>query len=231
MDDLHYDAMQKKIIARGARARKCGSKSKHCSLPSDRLTAKQWKERCGQVMEYNLSKPMTWAELKSMPEDIQITYLKKLSTNYALSVSTLAEMLGCHPVTARKHLQQIGAFKFYERGPGYRVPKGSLIAWEEFLNQDKEEPTDVIEEEHVCEEIVETDEERDDHADVEVVELARQYLKETTDVVTADKQKQKLSSFTFTMSGPADLMSITNSIKLFIQNGDDISLTVSGVFN
>ena len=41
-----------KRTARGAAAKKCGSKSKKCSLPSDYLSAKQRKGLNGKVMEY-----------------------------------------------------------------------------------------------------------------------------------------------------------------------------------
>lgn len=66
---------KRKSLARGSFYKKCGSKSKKCSLPSDKMTAKQRKELNGQVMSYNLNKPMTWKEFKELPTDIQKIYL------------------------------------------------------------------------------------------------------------------------------------------------------------
>ena len=45
MNDFDFDVMTKKRIARGAAARKCGSKSRRCTLPSDYLTDAQKKAR------------------------------------------------------------------------------------------------------------------------------------------------------------------------------------------
>lgn len=57
MDDFTYDCWQKKQLAQQARHRKRGSKSRKCSLPSDNLTKKQWKERNGKTLSINLNQP------------------------------------------------------------------------------------------------------------------------------------------------------------------------------
>ena len=44
MSDFEYDCWQRKRIAQQAKYRKCGSKSKKCSMSTDHMTQKQWKE-------------------------------------------------------------------------------------------------------------------------------------------------------------------------------------------
>ena len=38
-------------------------------LPSDNLTAKQRREKNGEVKSYNITRPMPWPEFKALPED------------------------------------------------------------------------------------------------------------------------------------------------------------------
>ena len=83
-----------KRIARGAFAKKGGSRSKRCSLPSDKLTEKQLKERNGKIMSYNLSKPMDWKTFKSLDDETQSQYLYGLVRKYHARAKDVAEMFG-----------------------------------------------------------------------------------------------------------------------------------------
>lgn len=56
MNDFDYDCLQKKRLARQARYRKCGSKSRKCPLPTDNMTQEEWKERCGEVLTIKLNR-------------------------------------------------------------------------------------------------------------------------------------------------------------------------------
>ena len=78
----------------GAFHKRNGSKSKKCSLPSDNLTAKQRKELNGPMKTYNLKKPMSWEEFKSLPNDLKKEYLLFLNRTYHASARRIAEMFG-----------------------------------------------------------------------------------------------------------------------------------------
>lgn len=67
MDDFTYDCWQKKQLAQQARHRKRGSKSRKCSLPSDSLTKKQWKERNGKTLSINLNRLLPGRFLRRFP--------------------------------------------------------------------------------------------------------------------------------------------------------------------
>ena len=71
MDDFTYDCWQKKQLAQQARHRKRGSKSRKCSLPSDSLTKKQWKERNGKTLSINLNQPTSWEIFKEVSKQTQ----------------------------------------------------------------------------------------------------------------------------------------------------------------
>lgn len=82
MDDFTYDCWQKKQLAQQARHRKRGSKSRKCSLPSDNLTKKQWKERNGKTLSINLNQPTSWEIFKEVSKPTQEEYLNHLLAVY-----------------------------------------------------------------------------------------------------------------------------------------------------
>ena len=108
MNDFDFDVMTKKRIARGASARKCGSKSRRCTLPSDYLTDAQKKARNGKMSTYNLSKPMTYEQFKLMPRDLQREYLLKLRNDMHASARAIALMFGCSGETVRRAIHELG---------------------------------------------------------------------------------------------------------------------------
>ena len=71
MSDFEYDCWQRKRIAQQAKYRKCGSKSKKCSMSTDHMTQKQWKERNGKVVTVNLNQPITWDDFKALTASMQ----------------------------------------------------------------------------------------------------------------------------------------------------------------
>lgn len=108
MHDFDFDIMEKKRIAQGARARKCGSKSRKCTLPSDYLTAAQKKGLNGKVSTYNLSAPMTYSKFRVMPDDLQKEYLLKLRNEMGASLTAIGEMMQCSYETVRQALIRHG---------------------------------------------------------------------------------------------------------------------------
>ena len=108
MHDFDFDIMEKKRIAQGARARKCGSKSRKCTLPSDYLTAAQKKGLNGKVITYNLSGPMTYSKFRVMPDDLQKEYLLKLRNEMGASQTAIGEMMQCSYETVRQTLIRHG---------------------------------------------------------------------------------------------------------------------------
>lgn len=149
MNDFDYDVMIKKRVANSARNRKRGSKSKKCPMSTDHMTRKQWLERCGETVTYNLSKPMEWQDFCNLPIHIQKEYLLNLIKLYSTTASDLARMFGITAQTVTKHCgsEEIG-IKF---SPGKRMNKDNRAAFEIFCQGDnfvqKEEETVVAKKE------------------------------------------------------------------------------------
>jgi len=136
------DVREKKKIAGQARYRKRGSRSKKCTLSTDRMTHKQWLERCGETVTYNINKPIAWEEFCKLPIHIQKEYLLNLIKQYSTTASDLARMFGITAQTVSKHCSadEIG-IRFT---PGKRMTKEARQAFDAFCgvanHEEKQEP-------------------------------------------------------------------------------------------
>lgn len=101
MDDAEYvfyrDIQQKKAAGRGTFHRKCGAKSKKCTLPSDRMTRKEREAMNSEVTSWSMSAFYDYATFKSMPTDIQIEYLQSLTDRWHVGCSAVSEILFKNP--------------------------------------------------------------------------------------------------------------------------------------
>ena len=99
MPDEQYvmisDSIEKKKIAHSSYNRKthCG-KGGRVKFPSDYLSKKELKAMNGDVKSYNLNRPMTWKEFRSMPQDLQIMYIKKLRNEFGVPDIVLGKAMG-----------------------------------------------------------------------------------------------------------------------------------------
>ena len=99
MPDEQYvmisDSIEKKKIAHSSHNRKthCG-KGGRVKFPSDYLSKKELNAMNGDVKSYSLNKPMTWEEFRSMPQDLQIMYIKKLRNEFGVPDIVLSKAMG-----------------------------------------------------------------------------------------------------------------------------------------
>jgi hypothetical protein len=89
MNEFDYEVMQKKKLARSARHKKNGSRSRYVSLPSDYEKPKK-----EDVKVYKIGKPISWEEFKSYPHDVQVQYLEWIKDNLGVTTASCAEMWG-----------------------------------------------------------------------------------------------------------------------------------------
>lgn len=190
MNDFEYDVMQKKRIAGMAKYRKCGSKSKKCSLSTDNMSRGQWEKRCGEVYTYKMNEPKSWEQFKGMPRDIQKDYLVYLMQKYNANTIALAGMFGVCPLTVRNYIKnnQLGISLKGARG----MTEEQKVQWDSFLNggsHSDEDTNDIVQQE-----------ERD--GNLSLVEAP------VNDAATA------LKHFSLTFEGEIDAYRIANSITL-----------------
>lgn len=215
MNDFEYECMQRKRLASQAKYRKRGNKSKKCSLPSDGMTQKQWKERCGPILSYNLSNVIAWSDFKHLPTSVQTEYITKLQNQYGITAVDLAKMFGVTPLTVRKHVEAKGLDVSFPRGR--TMNKNEKDMWALFLtggtkqtdgaasNLEEESVTEAAMGETTADACQEQERLNEDHKDVSM----------------------NMSGFTIRFDGAINVDMIANSLKMILgdRSGGSVEIT------
>lgn len=213
MSDFEYEVMQKKRTARSARRKKNGSKSKQCSLPSDKLTNRQIKERCGPVITYNLNKPMKWPDFKALPSDIQAEYLQRLQHDFNVTAVDLGKMFEVQPLTVRKHVTNNNLSIDFPRGR--TMTSDQKLGWNQFVNgQGVPDIEDAVEQEETEPEVV-------DPVDAEPVVFSIPEPESTT-----KKKNMRMHGVNLKFSGAIDVDMVANSLRLILGNESEGELEI-----
>lgn len=197
MNDFDYEIYLRKQLARQSKYRKRGSKSKKCSLPSDHLTTRELKERNGVVLTYNLTKPMTWKEFCSLPNDVQETYIKGLQDEFHATAVLITKMFGISVSTLSRHIELNTLDIRFARGR--KQTKEQEARWEDFLQGNLAEKTEDLPDFEVVDEDVQNESQRPSNSGF-------------------------MKSFTLSFSGKIDVEAIANSLRMIL--GDSSSGSV-----
>ena len=135
MNDFDFDVKQKKSLARNAKYKKNGSKSKKCMLPGDFLTASQKAKLSTTLVDVNLKKPMTWDQFKALPTDIKREYLTFLVEEYNATQAWVSSMMQAPSLKAwKKYLanHEPTLTGIFRKGRRYETEE-MREKWDEFL--------------------------------------------------------------------------------------------------
>ena len=110
---LRQEIKEKKAAGRGAFHRKCGAKSKKCTLPHERLSKKELMAMNGEVMSYDPRKWYTWEEFRKLKMEWQVNYVNSLITRYNCSCSGICQyVLGICRTALSNHFRKAGQLEF-----------------------------------------------------------------------------------------------------------------------
>lgn len=220
MSDFEYDCLQKKRIANQAKYRKRGSKSKKCNLPSDRLTNKQWKDKCGPVITYSLNKPMIWDDFKQMPAYVQAEYITNLQKKFGVTAVDLGNMFGVRALTVRKHADANNLGIEFPRGHAMNAARRA--EWVKFLGEEEHEevnePASASLHESSEPVVFNTDEDED-----------KSFLQPEEDnnaVVPLEPKAMCMKKFSLQFAGVIDVNMIANSLKLILGDKSEGELDI-----
>ena len=223
MNDFDFDCMQKKRLASQARHRKNGSKSKKCSLPSDRLTHRHWKERCGAVVSYNFGSPMNWEDFKQMPERIQAEYITNLQKKYFATATDLAKMFGVKPLTVARHVASKNLNVTFHRGRSMTPTQRE--EWSRFVQGDCQgENVDVSQ--ATLPEDVEVDVREQETFEPETQEERSPVVFCKPQDETKPERKMDMRMISLMFSGAIDIDAIANSLRLILGNQAEGSVEI-----
>jgi hypothetical protein len=156
--EFFSDCREKKSTAASAFKRKthCG-KGGRVRFPSDNLTKKELQKMNGETKSYRMNEPIKWEDFRSMPDDIQVMYIKLLRQKFNVPDRKIAEMMGITQTPFGREMKRLGiATGKYTRARNTPWDKEGFYAWCGLvpLSKDGEE---IIEEPAVgTEEIFET---------------------------------------------------------------------------
>ena len=211
--DFYKEISEQKRIARGAIHRKGGSKSKKCSMSTDYMTQKQWKERNGPVMSYAMNEPIAWESFKQMPKDLQEQYVKNLVEKYGATYTNLSELFEVSVTTIRKYFEKQEIIPGCQ--VGHRMNAAQRVVWAEFLGiEEEEESVEISEETEVPEEIVEDTAESEKEPETETVKLE------------PAKSACEMNRFSVEFKGQIDVDMIANSLRMILGNTSNGKLRV-----
>ena len=104
------DVAEKKRIARGAfNKRTHNGKGGKVRFPSDYLSNKERNKMNGEIREYRMNNPITYAEFKKYPDDLKKKYVKRLRDMFDVSDTDIAAMMGVKAKTLNAALIKIDA--------------------------------------------------------------------------------------------------------------------------
>lgn len=150
MSDEAYEFMQdsrdKKITARSARSTRthCG-KSGPVKFPSDYLSKKELRKMNGECVKYaSLKKPMTWVEFKQLPDDLKVTYIKRLRDQFNVPDKEIAAMFEVgYSGTLYRWFKTLGLSKGMGSGAKTQTwNKEGWLAWLHGVDPDAVEPSE-----------------------------------------------------------------------------------------
>lgn len=223
MRDFYKDVSEKKTVARGARYRKGGSKSKKCSMSTDYMTQKQWKERNGPVMSYAMNQPIEWESFKKMPVDLQKAYVEGLDAKYNVNFASLSELFGVSKVTLKKTFDKNGLdFGF---GTGKRMSAEQKKVWHEFIGLEEDSQADEEPEQPLFEAVEEVPEEVFPETVMSGL-LPGEVIPKQSDDNPDPVTKCIMSDFSVNFSGRIDVDMIANSLRTILGSDSFGSLKI-----
>lgn len=135
MNDFQHEVAERKSLARGSRAKKRGSKSKKCSLPSDGMTQKEWRDRCSEIGSWKMTDPLRWDQFYPMPDDLKKEYLDGLVSRYGVAMTDIATMFGQEYKDISRLCKRLKVSGFQR---GRRMNDAQLLHFHRFLSAREE---------------------------------------------------------------------------------------------
>ena len=134
------DVAEKKRTARGAfNKRTHNGKGGKVRFPSDYLSNKERNKMNGEVREYRMNSPITYAEFKKYPDDLKKKYIQRLRDMFDVSDTDIAAMMGVKAKTLNAALIKIDA-----RGGRRGKRKADYVAFEKWKRDNGAVPSSCV---------------------------------------------------------------------------------------
>ena len=131
MKEFYEDISSRKQLARATKYVKNGSKSKMCSLPSDKLTESQRKKMNGKVTSMNINEPMRYTEFAYLSRYLKQEYIDHLFKLFNPDWKSLATMFNVSTAKLKRDFEKEEITFVPKRG---RMERKNVELFHEFLH-------------------------------------------------------------------------------------------------
>lgn len=141
------DCIDKKKTARSFHNMRthCGKRG-GMKTASDFMTKKELEAMNGEVINYpNMKQPMTWAEFKTLPDDMKVAYITWIRETFGANDVSIAEMLGINRQVLGKHFRCWGLGQGKAAGGRRKWDKEKFLAWSHGADPDAVNEPDEVE--------------------------------------------------------------------------------------
>ena len=101
------------------------------------MTEKEWRNLNGAVTSYQLNAPKSWEAFKSMPLELQLTYLINMDKAFGISFKTMGDMFGVTGQCVADHCRRYG---IHFKPTQLRQRPEQMAAWDKFIAGDTPAP-------------------------------------------------------------------------------------------
>lgn len=109
-------------------------KTKRNGTPRDlNVSAKEYKEKCGQVQKFSMNMPMVIDTFNELPKDLQKEYLERLIGTFKMNKSIIGKMLNVTPASVATIMKITGVKTSLKAG---RVSQKTHDLWNNFFSRD-----------------------------------------------------------------------------------------------
>ena len=137
---FHQEIREKKTAARSAHNKRTHTgKRGAVKFPTDYMTKKELAKMSGEVKAYRLNDPMSWAEFKAMPEDIQTSYIKNIRDKFNVPAYKIGEMFGVSAWTMSEVCKRLSIV--FRKG---RCGEFDAAAWDEWCGKGEKAESDEL---------------------------------------------------------------------------------------
>ena len=132
--ELNKENREKKNIGRNSKYMNRTGKGP-IRFPSDYLSNKEKKKLNGPVISYDMGRPMTYANFRSMPQDLQKNYLDGIIEKFKPTIKNLSELFGISESTMYSRIKMLGVTPAGTKG--VRNTDFNEKAWDEWIADGK----------------------------------------------------------------------------------------------
>lgn len=106
MREFEEEVQEKKALARNNRYKTGWGQRPTKAFEQPEPSEKEIEKKHGEVMEYKIGQPITWAEFKKYPKEMQQEWVNAFTEKFECSTKGMSILFGLHNTSINSHCQK-----------------------------------------------------------------------------------------------------------------------------